>query len=80
MQRKFWVYDSDSCGDETIQFVVRENDVETYWQVKHTWWIDYDPEWDLKNQFDVEQISCAEFTYPRVNRDWLKLTQRSNRA
>lgn len=76
VQRKYWVYDADTCGNRTYQFVVRENGSETYWQVEHAYWIEYDPEWDLPNEFDIEQIDTVSFSYPQLNRDWLKLTQR----
>jgi hypothetical protein len=76
VREEYWIYDADTCGNETFQFVVRENGVETYWQVEHAWWIEHDPEWDLPNEFDIEQIGTVSFSYPQLNRDWLKLTQR----
>lgn len=76
METVYWIYDADTCGNETLQFVVRENGVETYWEVEHAWWIERDPEWDLKNEFDIKQVDSVIFEYPRINRDWLKLTQR----
>lgn len=74
MEDTYWVYDCDTCGDASIQFVVRDQGVETYWQVDHAWWIEYEPEWCVQNEFDVEQISSVNFEYPRINRDWMKLT------
>jgi hypothetical protein len=74
VQEEYWVWDADVCGNDTFQFVVRENGTETYWQVEHAWWIQYDPEWQLKNEFDFEQIDTVSFSYPTLNRDWLKLT------
>jgi hypothetical protein len=76
MEDAYWVYDCDTCGDATIQFVVREHDAETYWQVDHAWWIEYEPEWCVRNEFDVQQIDAVTFAYPRMNRDWMKLTHR----
>lgn len=76
LQNKYWVYDSDSFGNETFQFVVRENLTDTYWEVEHVWWIDYDPDWTMNNEFDIKQVLTVNFDYPRINRAWLKLTQR----
>jgi hypothetical protein len=71
---EFWVYDADVCGWRDIQFVVRENNKDTHWKVEHAWWIETDLEWQLKNEFDVTQIESVSFSYPSLNRDWLKLT------
>lgn len=76
METVYWIYDADTCGNETLQFVVRDSGVETYWEVEHAWWIEYEPEWDLPNEFDIKQVDSVIFEYPRINRDWLKLTQR----
>lgn len=76
VRRKYWVYDSDTCGSSVYQFVVRENGSETYWFVTHDWWIEHDPEWACVNEFDISQMLSVDFEYPRVDRDWLKLTQR----
>jgi hypothetical protein len=73
-EHEFWVYDADVCGWRDIQFVVRENDVESYWNVAHAWWIQHEPEWDLRNEFDISQTDSVSFRYPTINRDWLKLT------
>ena len=70
---EFWIYDADLCGYRDIQFVVRENDVESYWNVAHAWWWQTEPEWDLRNEFDISQIPQVHFAYPRVTRDWLIL-------
>lgn len=73
-EQKFWVYDADVCGCRDIEFVVREHGIESYWQVEHAWWIQTEPEWDLRNEFDIKQIPQVQFTYPRINRNWLQLT------
>jgi hypothetical protein len=74
LREEYWVYDADVCGNDTFQFVVRENGTETYWQVEHAWWIEWEPEWVCRNEFDVTQIPQVHFAYPTKNRDWLKLT------
>lgn len=74
MEHTHWVYDCDTCGGATMQFVVRDNHVDTYWQVNHAWWIELEPEWCVQNEFDIERIESVNFGYPRINRDWLKLT------
>jgi hypothetical protein len=76
VEEEYWIYDSDTCGNDTFEFVVRENHTETYWKVEHAWWWQTEPEWDLVNEFDIEQIDTVSFSYPKMNRDWLKLTQR----
>jgi len=76
LQEEYWIYDADTCGNETFQFVVRENEVDTYWEVDHAWWIEYEPEWTMRNEFDIKQVDSVIFEYPRINRDWLQLTQR----
>ena len=73
VREEYWVYDADVCGDDTFQFVVREHGAETYWEVEHAWWITYDPEWELHNEFDLKQIDSVQFEYPTKNRDWLQL-------
>jgi hypothetical protein len=72
-QEHYWVYDADVCGWRDIQFVVRDNGAETFWEVEHAWWIEHDPEWELRNEFDLKQIESVQFEYPTKNRDWLLL-------
>lgn len=73
-EHEFWIHDADVCGWRDIQFVVRENHTVTYWKVEHAWWIQHEPEWDLRNEFDISQMDSVSFSYPNINRDWLKLT------
>lgn len=75
--REFYVGDADNCGDETIEFVVRQDGKpDTFYSVYHNWWITYDPEWEIHNEIEIETINSVRFKYPTKDRDWLKLKRK----
>jgi len=54
-----WVWDSDNSGDNTAFWVVIDGDKVIYYRVKHEWWIEYNPEWEIHNQFEIAVIDKA---------------------
>lgn len=64
-----WVWDSDNCGDRTEFYVVMDGDKVTYWKVEHSWWIDYEPEWEIHNVFEITEIdrSGVDEKYAKSN-------------
>ena len=73
MEHHYWVYDADTCGDRTVHFVIRQDQTETYWRVCQTWWIEYEPDWEMRNEFEITRMDQAQFEYPKVARDCLRL-------
>lgn len=73
MEDHYWIYDADVCGHETVEFVVDHDGDVTFWQAEHAWWIDWDPEWELHNEIDINQVDGVNWKYPRIDRDWMIL-------
>ena len=58
-----WAWDADNCGDTTMFFVVVSDDgLVFYYEVKHSWWIEYNPDWEIHNEFEITLINPALIT------------------
>lgn len=71
------VFDADTCGEKIIYFVFENNKV---YKLYYDWYIKYEPEWDLIESFDIEEIKDKNkieqlFKENKLvkNRDWLKI-------
>lgn len=65
-----WAHDADNGGDSRKFWVVTDGTKVTYYEVKHSWWIEYDPEWQLYNEFEIAEIprsGVEENKYAREN-------------
>lgn len=64
-----WVYDADTCGDDTYLFSFDNGEAYT---LEHSWWIDYDPEWVIHNEWTWEKVTPSSLpSWMRVERDWI---------
>ena len=77
-QHEFYVWDSDNCGSEHIQFVIEDLDtgVTSYHEIYHYWGWEDDKEeggYSLINEFSYEKVDSVKFSYPSVDRDYLTL-------
>jgi hypothetical protein len=75
-KEEYWVYDSDDYGECVYEAVVRENDVDRFFSVTHSWWIRSYPEWRCMNDFSIEEQDSVKFYYPSRDRDWLVLKKK----
>jgi hypothetical protein len=71
--KNYRIYDADHCGDESVEFVVDREGELSFYRFTYSWWIDYDPEWDLKDSIHYEVVPEVKFSYPAIDRDWIKL-------
>ena len=56
------IWDADICGDVEVDFVFDNGEA---YSLEYSWWIDYDPEWDLKsdlsiNAIDIDDAKCMK--------------------
>lgn len=73
---EFHIYDSDNCGDETIEFVVENLQTGTrqLLAVTHEWWWEQGDEgMNLENLFYYQLVESVNFRYPEIDRDWMIL-------
>ncbi len=82
VEEEYWVWDSDSCGEDAYQFVIDENGILSFYEVEHNWWWSSEPPCDedgngyrLMNQFFVSEIDREKinFKFSTVERDYLIL-------
>jgi len=67
-----FVNDADTCGYRKYFMVTTENfETFEYHKVSHGWEIDYDPEWEIHNNFEYEVTDSVPFEYPSAIRDWI---------
>jgi len=67
--RKFvQVHDADICGDKIMFF---EFDNGNCYRLSYSWWIEYDPEWDLKEEIEITKVKKEETKNLYSNRNWL---------
>lgn len=63
-----WVYDADSCGDEILFFAF---DTGKFFKLSYGWYMDYDPEWQIHNYHEIEEVSKDKTENLVADRDWL---------
>ena len=61
MMREYQVYDADICGDVKTQFAFEIEGKRHYYVGTYSWWIDYDPEWELHDEVYYEQAVDPDF-------------------
>lgn len=73
MQDEMYVWDADFCGSDTEYFAVSDGSVTKYYKAKVEWWIDYNPEWEIHNVFELVEITRDEAKTHEVvdHRDWM---------
>lgn len=69
---KCYVHDADICGDDIVEFAFEIKGKIIYYRMSYDWYIDYDPEWDIHNNFDIKKINEPTFNFPG-NRDWINV-------
>ena len=62
-----YVNDADSCGSGEVCFIFDNGKA---FKLSYDWYITYNPEWDIHNDFEIEEIDPASFTWPK-DKDWL---------
>ena len=68
----WYIYDADVCGDDIIEFAFEIDGKVEYYKLYYDWYIDYDPEWEIFNNFEITKIDKPKHKFPG-NRDWLVL-------
>jgi hypothetical protein len=51
------IYDADTCGDEEYDFVFDSGNA---YRLEYEWYIEFDPEWRLVDNFYIEPIDLEE--------------------
>jgi hypothetical protein len=67
-----YVYDADNCGEDTFEFVFEIDGKVEYYSLYHSWYIEYDPDWNIENEYEITKIDAPKHKFPG-NRDWLKI-------
>lgn len=62
------IYDADECGDEEYDFVFENG---TAWKLYYSWYITYDPDWKLMDEYHIEAINLEEAKCMKKYRDVL---------
>lgn len=62
------VWDADICGDRTVIFVF---DTGKYFRLVYAWWIEYNPEWELCEDIEIEEVQYSDDMHLTKDRDWL---------
>lgn len=70
--KKCYVYDADMCGDDTIEFAFEIDGKTEYYKLYYDWYIDFTPEWEIFNNYEITKIETPEHKFPG-NRDWLTI-------
>jgi hypothetical protein len=71
---KYHVHDADNCGDHEYEFVIMKDGETKLYILMHSWWITYDPEWEMHNEYTLEEVKEVKMKYPSPNRDWLDVS------
>ncbi len=71
--KEIWVWDADICGDDTYHFAISDGTGTSYYMLEHSWWMTYDPEWEIHNTYTVDPIEKEEMPDFPGDRDWLKV-------
>ena len=72
---KCYVNDADTCGNSEIEFAFSmggASPIVNYYELSYSWWIEYDPEWEIHNEHYITKINSPEFKFPS-DRDWIDL-------
>lgn len=63
------VYDADLCGNIWVEFVF---DNGRAYLLEYSWWIEYDPEWDLCEEKIIKEIPLSDVKKCQTKyRDWI---------
>jgi hypothetical protein len=73
LAENYWVCDCDGCGDDVFEFVIKSEEGTRMFSVEHSWWIVFDPDFRVENEFYVTEVESVKFPFPSKNRDWLIL-------
>lgn len=78
IREKEYYCDADVCGIRNFYFVVKTETGNKFYKVSHSWYIDYDPEWEIFNEYETEELTelPKHVKYPNKTRDWLNLKKR----
>lgn len=73
MREEMYTRDADNCGTDVEYIAVSDGSETKYYKAKAEWWIDYDPEWTIHNEFELNEITREEAKAHDVidNRDWV---------
>jgi len=69
------IYDADICGDEEYDFVFENGNA---WRMHYHWHIEYNPEWELVDEYYVEAIPLENAKCMKKYRDILGTTRRAD--
>jgi hypothetical protein len=64
------IYDADNGGDETFYFVFSTG---KYFKLYYEWWIEFCPDWTLKETVKITEIKKEEVKDICADRNWLTL-------
>ncbi len=62
-----YVYDADICGDAEIFFIFDNGEA---YRLSYDWYIDFNPDWGIHNNYTISSIEPNSFNYPS-NKDWI---------
>lgn len=65
------VYDADVCGDTKNFFAVFDGNVTKYFRLDYSWYIEFEPEWQLRDDFSLTEIPKEETKGLIEFRDWI---------
>ena len=70
---RYRVYDADVCGNFNHYFGVRNSDTgeEKYYELIYSWYIEYDPHWELVDSLEINEISKEYTKNLHGFRDWM---------
>jgi hypothetical protein len=64
LQDALWTHDADNCGSSlSFWALVHDDGSTTFLKCYHSWDIDYDPEWNLVNDFTFTDVTRDEMLY-----------------
>lgn len=67
------IYDADECGDQTQYFAVASDGQTSYYRVVYSWYIDWNPEWQLIDSVEIEQVTNDQTWGLIGDRDWINV-------
>ena len=68
-RNEMYLYDTDNGGDDEYIFAFDNGE---FYRFVHEWWVSYDPDWELHNEYYYTKIDISEVPHwMHKQRDWI---------
>ena len=71
------VHDADNGGEDVYFFGISDGESTKYFRIDHSWYIYWDPDWNIDNNIEINEIPSGEAVGIPGDRDWVELRQTS---